>query len=106
MTAPLPSLEALARYLEDPVHAGVYGFSSKMHAAGLDKEAAGTVGLDWRRLGPSPFWSREALLDGLAESLGFPEHQRNWDAAWDCLTELEWQTGRARDGGSTGRCCR
>lgn len=96
MTAPLTSLEALARYLQDPAHAGVYGLEAS-HAAGLDAEAAGTVGLDCRRLGSAPFWSRETLLDGLAESLGFPEYfGRNWDAAWDCLTELEWEAGRAR----------
>ena len=96
MTAPLTSLEALARYLEDPAHAGVYGIEAS-HAAGLDAETAGTVGLDWRGLASAPFWSREALLDGLAESLAFPDYfGRNWDAAWDCLTELEWEARRAR----------
>jgi RNAse (barnase) inhibitor barstar len=34
---------------------------------------------------------REQLLDGLAQALGFPDYfGRNWDAAWDCLTELQW----------------
>lgn len=88
--------EALARYLGDPAHAGVYRLEPS-RAAALADLMVETTGLDWHRLGPAPRWSREALLDGLAESLGFPDYfGRNWDAAWDCLTELRWEARRAR----------
>lgn len=91
-----PWREALARYLGDPAHAGVYGLEPS-RAAALAGVMHETTGLDWHRLGPAPRWSREALLDGLAASLGFPDHfGRNWDAAWDCLTELRWEARRAR----------
>ncbi|MEQ5802614.1 barstar family protein [Halomonas sp. H10-9-1] len=93
--------DALALYLSAPAHAGVYCLEASRAAALLEAggEAANgaAAGPDRRRLATPPCWSREALLDGLAESLEFPDHfGRNWDAAWDCLTELEWGAGRAR----------
>ncbi|MGJ7458710.1 barstar family protein [Halomonas sp. MA07-2] len=91
MTSPSSS-QALARFLADPAHGGLYRLAASM-ARGLgDAE-----GLGWHRLPVPPRWNREALLDALAESLTFPAYfGRNWDAAWDCLTELGWQAGRVR----------
>ncbi|WP_299230962.1 barstar family protein [uncultured Halomonas sp.] len=91
--------ETLARYLSDPAHAGVYRLEAARIEAPVESvnEKRGAVaGVEWRRLPAAPYWSREALLDGLAASLAFPDHfGRNWDAAWDCLTELGWGEERA-----------
>lgn len=91
--------EALARYLGAPSHAGVYRLeASRIEALveSLSEEGGAASGIDWRRLPAAPRWSREPLLDGLAASLVFPDHfGRNWDAAWDCLTELGWGEERA-----------
>ena len=92
--------EALARYLSDPAHAGVYRLeASRIETpveSASDKRGSAVAGVEWRRLPAAPYWSREALLDGLAASLAFPDHfGRNWDAAWDCLTELGWGEERA-----------
>ncbi|MDY7115402.1 barstar family protein [Halomonas sp. SSL-5] len=97
--SPLSPRDTLARFLSDPAHAGVYCLEASRAEAwhnARDAAVSGAAGLDWRRMAAPPCWSREALLDGLAESLGFPDYfGRNWDAAWDCLTELEWETRRA-----------
>ena len=38
--------------------------------------------------------TKRALLDELAQALGFPAHfGRTWDALEDCLTDLEWLPG-------------
>lgn len=38
---------------------------------------------------------RAPLLAALGEALDFPDYYgRNWDAAWDCLTELDWPADR------------
>lgn len=92
--------EALARYLSDPAHAGVYRLEAARIEALVpsvsEKRGSAVAGAEWRRLSAAPCWSREALLDGLAASLAFPDHfGRNWDAAWDCLTELGWGEERA-----------
>jgi RNAse (barnase) inhibitor barstar len=82
--------ESLACFLADPAHGGVYRLTAST-AAGF-READG---LDWHRLPVPHRWTREALLDALAASLAFPDYfGRNWDAAWDCLTELGWESGR------------
>ncbi|TDB05129.1 barstar family protein [Halomonas marinisediminis] len=92
--------EALARYLSDPAHAGVYRLEAARIEALVpsvsEKRGSAVAGAEWRRLPAASYWSREALLDGLAASLAFPDHfGRNWDAAWDCLTELGWGEERA-----------
>ncbi|MDR5901132.1 barstar family protein [Halomonas icarae] len=90
----------LARYLSVPAHAGVYRLEASRIETPVEsvseKRGSAVAGVDWRRLSAAPYWSREALLDGLAASLAFPDHfGRNWDAAWDCLTELDWGEERA-----------
>ncbi|MFO8045320.1 MAG: barstar family protein [Halomonas sp.] len=79
--------EALARFLADPCHGGVYRLTSSQAQVLGPPE-----GLCWHCLPVPRRWNRETLLDALAASLAFPAHfGRNWDAAWDCLTELDWQ---------------
>ncbi|MCA1769679.1 MAG: barstar family protein [Halomonas sp.] len=84
--------EALSLFLANPVHGGIYRVALSQ-AQGLGE----SDGLCWHCL-PAPWrWNRETLLDALAVSLAFPAHfGRNWDAAWDCLTELGWKAGKAR----------
>ncbi|WP_416137361.1 barstar family protein [Halomonas sp. HK25] len=89
---PRPASEALARFLAEPAHGGVYRLKAS-RAAGFGE----AEGLHWHRLPVPHRWTREALLDALAASLAFPDYfGRNWDAAWDCLTELGWESGRAQ----------
>lgn len=39
---------------------------------------------------------KASLLQALAEALQFPDYfGHNWDAAWDCLTALDWPPGDA-----------
>ncbi|WP_404298069.1 barstar family protein [Halomonas sp.] len=84
--------EALARFLADPAHSGIY----RLGASGAT-DMGEAEGLCWHCLHVPRRWNRETLLDALAASLAFPAHfGRNWDAAWDCLTELEWKAGKAR----------
>jgi hypothetical protein len=48
----------------------------------------------WRPLAPQTI-DREHLLAALGEALEFPDYYgQNWDAAWDCLTELDWPAGQ------------
>lgn len=45
----------------------------------------------------APCTNRDALLDALSRGLAFPDHfGHNWDAAWDCLTELAWRDDKPR----------
>jgi hypothetical protein len=51
----------------------------------------GDPALCWKTLGPLPRIDRDSLLNALGETLQFPAYYgQNWDAAWDCLTELDW----------------
>lgn len=48
----------------------------------------------WRPLAPQSI-DREGLLAALGQALDFPDYYgQNWDAAWDCLTELDWPADR------------
>ena len=41
-----------------------------------------------------PLVNKQTLLTELAQVLSFPEYfGHNWDAAWDCLTELSFEKG-------------
>ncbi len=84
---PHASSQALVCFLADPAHSGIYRLGS---SGAMDIGEA--EGLCLHRLPVPRRWAREALLDALAASLAFPAHfGRNWDAAWDCLTELDWE---------------
>ena len=55
---------------------------------------AGAAAIDWKPLAPAVI-DREHLLAALGQALDFPDYYgQNWDAAWDCLTELGWPAGR------------
>lgn len=44
-----------------------------------------------------PITDRDALLDALSDGLAFPAHfGHNWDAAWDCMTDLVWNDDKPR----------
>lgn len=87
--------EVLAAFLADSAHAGVYRLTAGLDT-GPDAEACSTR-LCWHDLAPRPELNRETLLAALAEALRFPDYfGHNWDAAWDCLTELEWRPGKPR----------
>lgn len=89
---PHSSSQALASFLADPAHGGVYRLTASRAEGFIEAD-----GLDWHCLPVPHRWTRETLLDALAVSLAFPDYfGRNWDAAWDCLTELGWETGRAQ----------
>lgn len=39
---------------------------------------------------------KQLLLQALADALQFPDYfGHNWDAAWDCLSGLDWSHGNA-----------
>lgn len=51
--------------------------------------------LCWKSLGALPRIERASLLAALGAALTFPDYYgQNWDAAWDCLTELDWPAGQ------------
>lgn len=45
----------------------------------------------------APTLNAKCLMAGLAQALEFPEYfGHNWDAAWDCLTDLTWAKDQHR----------
>lgn len=78
-----------AHLLAEPRRCGTYRI-----AAGWATEHS-TPELSWKTLAPLPRIDKDSLLDALGRALDFPAYYgRNWDAAWDCLTELDWPDGR------------
>ena len=78
--------ELAERCLADKRRCGVH-----MIPPGWGSESA--PALCWKTLAPLPRIDRDSLLNALGETLEFPGYYgRNWDAAWDCLTELDWPT--------------
>ncbi len=82
------TLEQLtAACLADPSHNGIYRLTQGAPAESPE--------LCLRTLAPLPRIDRARLLAALGETLAFPDYYgQNWDAAWDCLTELQWPTGQ------------
>ena len=78
-----------AHLLAEPRRCGTYRI-----AAGWATEHS-TPELSWKTLAPLPHIDKDSLLDALGRALDFPAYYgRNWDAAWDCLTELDWPADR------------
>ena len=72
-----------AQFLADKQRCGVYRVPADFHPPGSPR-------LLWKPLAPARL-DHDGLLDALARTLEFPAYfGRNWDAAWDCLTELDW----------------
>ena len=74
-----------AYFLADKQRCGIYRLPSGWARDRRDPA------LCWKTLAPLPAIDRETLLAALGETLAFPAYYgQNWDAAWDCLTELDW----------------
>ena len=57
-------------------------------------DAARGTGLDVAQADLSGLHDKSALLERLAQSLGFPDwFGANWDALEDCLCDLSWRPG-------------
>ena len=79
--------ELAERCLADKRRCGVYRIPS-----GWSESAPA---LCWKTLAPLPRIDRDSLLNALGATLAFPDYYgRNWDAAWDCLTELDWPSAQ------------
>lgn len=75
--------------LAEPLRCGIYRM-----AAGEPTTAANPA-LCWKSLASLPHIDRASLLSALGTTLAFPDYYgQNWDAAWDCLTELDWPSGQ------------
>lgn len=58
--------------------------------------AARVARLDAARVDLAGAADKDALLERMAQALGFPEwFGRNWDALEDCLSDLSWRAGAA-----------
>ncbi|MCQ4348509.1 barstar family protein [Pseudomonas stutzeri] len=78
--------EFAARLLAEPARAGLY-----RAAPGWAQD---TPEILWKPLATAAI-DRERLLAALGRALEFPAYYgQNWDAAWDCLTELDWPADR------------
>lgn len=78
-----------AACLADPRRNGVY------RVAADGQRDLQDPALCWKTLAPRQQIDRTALLAALGETLAFPDYYgQNWDAAWDCLTELDWPAGQ------------
>jgi Barstar (barnase inhibitor) len=73
----------------EPVAAGVRPATAvQARAAARAVTLAGGV---VRSLHGSAMTTEDAAFDEFARALEFPDYfGRNWDAVWDCLTDLDW----------------
>ncbi len=77
--------ELVERLLADMSRCGLYRITADWGDAGEDPAQC------WKTLAPLPSIDRESLLAALGTTLEFPDYYgQNWDAAWDCLSELCW----------------
>lgn len=78
-----------AACLADPSRNAAY------RVARLPEADCRAAGLCCKSLGRLPRIDRASLLAALGAVLAFPDYYgQNWDAAWDCLTELDWPAGQ------------
>ncbi len=83
-------MSKLAKRLCDPVRSGVY---RTRQSAEVEDAVRGTR-LDLARADLDGADDKEALLERLAQALGFPAwFGGNWDALEDCLGDLGWRAG-------------
>jgi hypothetical protein len=71
--------------------AGIYRTSEGLS----DRDDTRTAGpLYHYRLPPLEIVQRDTLLNALSNGLAFPDYfGANWDAAFDCLTDRDWEAG-------------
>src|SRR5512134_3474215 len=80
----------LAQELSDAARSGVY----RVPRADEALDAVRGARLDLARVDLAGAADKEALLEHLAQALGFPDwFGGNWDALEDCLTDLSWRAG-------------
>ncbi len=80
----------LAQRLSDAKRSGVYRVAG---SAEIEDAVRGTR-LDLAPVDLRGVDDKEALLERLAQALGFPEwFGGNWDALEDCLCDLSWRPG-------------
>ncbi len=80
----------LTQRLTDAARSGVY----RTQRADEVLDAARGTRLDLARVDLAGATHKEALLDRLAQALGFPAwFGGNWDALEDCVTDLSWRAG-------------
>jgi len=85
-------MASLLKLLAKSERAGVY--QTAIHTDEI-VAAAKTVGLEVFRLDLSGAGGKNGLLDRFAKALRFPAHfGKNWDALNDCLTDLDWLSGK------------
>lgn len=82
--------DVLQRILIDPANNGVYQLPSSAFEAVHD--AAAAEGLIYYACDLVEASTGEAVFEHLAKALKLPEHfGNNFDALYDCLTDLTWQ---------------
>ncbi|HET9734974.1 MAG TPA: barstar family protein [Burkholderiales bacterium] len=80
----------LVQALNDAARSGVYRVPRPDEAL----DAVRGARLDLARVDLAGAAGKEALLERLAQALGFPDwFGDNWDALEDCLTDLSWRAG-------------
>jgi hypothetical protein len=80
----------LAQRLCDPARSGVY----RTRQSAQVENAVRSTRLDLARADLAGADDKEALLERLAQALGFPAwFGGNWDALEDCLGDLGWRAG-------------
>ena len=85
-------MPSLLKLLPDSKRAGVY--QTAIDAAEI-VAAAKTAGLNVFKLDLGGARGKSGLLDRFAKALRFPAHfGKNWDALNDCLTDLDWLSGK------------
>lgn len=77
-----------------------YHNSGILHAERIEEEsairaAAIESGLDYARIDLHDVNNKQQVLQAIAAALEFPEYfGMNWDALYDCLTDMSWRRAR------------
>ena len=85
-------MEPMAKQLADAQQCGVYQLVRSVEEV---ERAANKAGLATFRINIGDARDKKDFLSRLADALNFPDwFGGNWDAANDCLTDLEWQPNK------------